>query len=186
VPGRSAGNRDEASWDSHPETGRLEAARVVKRSRLSSSCPPGRRPPTALSLGLLALAVAGGCALFICQPITVVVAEKRHASVSMLPRPGPDRRGGPGRRGRDGQEGADLLDPVAGGPVVFRDGRRVRGRPGRPTDRSLPSSLPGLSQLTEVRDDAERHGDCASLVHSVRIHLLALRGSADGSKRRTA
>jgi hypothetical protein len=49
---------------------------VVKRSRLSSSCPPGLRPPAALLLGLLAL-VGGGCALFTCQPISVVVAEKQ-------------------------------------------------------------------------------------------------------------
>jgi hypothetical protein len=53
------------------------AARVVKRSRLSSSCPPGLRRPAALTLGLLVLVVAGGCAIFTCQPISVVVAEKQ-------------------------------------------------------------------------------------------------------------
>jgi hypothetical protein len=52
----------------------LSAARVVKRSRLSSSCPPGLLPT--LTLGLLAV-IAVGCALFTCQPISVVVAEKQ-------------------------------------------------------------------------------------------------------------
>jgi hypothetical protein len=52
------------------------AARVLKRSRLSSSCPPGLLPLAALTLGLLVM-VAGGCALFTCQPISVVVAEKQ-------------------------------------------------------------------------------------------------------------
>jgi hypothetical protein len=50
---------------------------VSRRLRLSSSCPLGLQPRAALTLGLLALVLAGGCALFTCQPISVVVAEKQ-------------------------------------------------------------------------------------------------------------